>query len=52
MLNSISASWESTPTQTVEQDRIIAAIDLGTNSLHMVIVRIEPTLPSFSIIAR
>jgi exopolyphosphatase/guanosine-5'-triphosphate,3'-diphosphate pyrophosphatase len=51
MLNSISASWESTPTQTVEH-RIIAAIDLGTNSLHMVIVRIEPTLPSFSIIAR
>ncbi|MGI2905259.1 Ppx/GppA phosphatase family protein [Tolypothrix sp. VBCCA 56010] len=52
MLDSISASWESTPTQTVEQHRIIAAIDLGTNSLHMVIVRIEPTLPSFSIIAR
>ncbi|MBW4569386.1 MAG: Ppx/GppA family phosphatase [Tolypothrix carrinoi HA7290-LM1] len=51
MLNSISANWESTPTQTVEQ-RIIAAIDLGTNSLHMVIVRIEPTLPAFSIIAR
>lgn len=51
MLNSISASWESTPTQTVEH-RIIAAIDLGTNSLHMVIVRIEPTLPAFSIIAR
>jgi exopolyphosphatase/guanosine-5'-triphosphate,3'-diphosphate pyrophosphatase len=52
MLNSISASWESTPTQTVEQHRIIAAIDLGTNSLHMVVVRIEPTLPAFSIIAR
>jgi len=52
MLNSISASCESTPTQTVEQHRIIAAIDLGTNSLHMVIVQIEPTLPAFSIIAR
>ncbi len=51
-LNLVSASWESTPTQTVEQHRIIAAIDLGTNSLHMVIVRIEPTLPAFSIIAR
>ena len=51
-LNLVSASWESTPTQKVEQQRIIAAIDLGTNSLHMVVVRIEPTLPSFSIIGR
>ncbi|MGB3190071.1 MAG: Ppx/GppA phosphatase family protein [Limnoraphis sp.] len=34
------------------QDRILAAIDLGTNSFHMVIVKIDPTLPSFTIIAR
>jgi exopolyphosphatase / guanosine-5'-triphosphate,3'-diphosphate pyrophosphatase len=52
MVNLVSASWESFPTQTVDQHRIIAAIDLGSNSLHMVVVRIEPTLPSFSIIAR
>lgn len=52
MVNLVSASWESLPTQTVDQHRIIAAIDLGSNSLHMVVVRIEPTLPSFSIIAR
>ncbi|MBW4686719.1 MAG: Ppx/GppA family phosphatase [Komarekiella atlantica HA4396-MV6] len=52
MLNLVSASWESTPTQPVERHRIIAAIDLGTNSLHMVIVKIDPTLPAFSIIAR
>ncbi|ARV58551.1 exopolyphosphatase [Nostocales cyanobacterium HT-58-2] len=52
MVNLVSVSWESLPTQTVEQHRIIAAIDLGTNSLHMVIVQIEPKLPSFSIIAR
>jgi exopolyphosphatase/guanosine-5'-triphosphate,3'-diphosphate pyrophosphatase len=52
MVNLVSANWESLPTQTVEQHRIIAAIDLGTNSLHMVVVRIEPRLPSFSIIAR
>lgn len=52
MVNLVSASWESLPTQTVEQHRIIAAIDLGTNSLHMVVVRIEPRLPSFSIIGR
>lgn len=41
----ISASSE-------ERNRIIAAIDLGTNSLHMVIVRVDPKLPTFTIIAR
>ncbi len=35
-----------------EQDRILAAIDIGTNSIHMVVVRVQPTLPAFSIIAR
>ncbi|AFY35254.1 Ppx/GppA phosphatase family protein [Calothrix sp. PCC 7507] len=52
MLNLVSASSLSLPTQTVKRHRIIAAIDLGTNSLHMVIVRIDPSLPSFSIIAK
>ncbi len=33
-------------------DPIIAAIDIGTNSVHMVVVRIVPDLPAFSIIAR
>lgn len=46
-----SASW-NIPNPPANHQRIIAAIDLGTNSLHMVIVRIEPTLPSFTIIAR
>lgn len=32
--------------------QIIAAIDIGTNSIHMVIVRIEPSLPSFTVIAK
>jgi len=31
-------------------ERIIAAIDVGTNSIHMVVVRIQTSLPSFSII--
>ncbi|WP_199247735.1 Ppx/GppA phosphatase family protein [[Phormidium] sp. ETS-05] len=35
-----------------EQERILAAIDMGTNSLHMVVVRINPSLPAFTIIAR
>ncbi|MEH2284981.1 MAG: Ppx/GppA phosphatase family protein [Nostoc sp.] len=51
MLNLVS-SWESISTQPPKQHRIIAAIDLGTNSLHMVVVKIDPTLPAFSIIAR
>ncbi len=33
-------------------DPIVAAIDVGTNSIHMVIVRIFLQLPAFSIIAR
>ncbi|MEA5617941.1 Ppx/GppA phosphatase family protein [Cronbergia sp. UHCC 0137] len=52
MQNLISANWDQTPTQPIKQNQIIAAIDIGTNSLHMVIVKIEPTLPSFTIIAR
>ncbi|WP_138504368.1 Ppx/GppA phosphatase family protein [Nostoc sp. PA-18-2419] len=52
MQNLVSPSWESIPAQPVDQHRIIAAIDLGTNSLHMVVVKIDPTLPAFSIIAR
>ncbi|MGL5080398.1 MAG: HD domain-containing protein [Microcoleaceae cyanobacterium] len=39
------------PTSSRDQDRILAAIDLGTNSFHMVIVRIDPALPAFSIVA-
>ncbi|WP_370588046.1 Ppx/GppA phosphatase family protein [Trichocoleus sp. FACHB-591] len=37
---------------SAEQDRILAAIDIGTNSIHMVVVRVQPTLPAFSIMAR
>jgi exopolyphosphatase/guanosine-5'-triphosphate,3'-diphosphate pyrophosphatase len=32
--------------------KIIAAIDIGTNSIHMVVVQIDPSLPSFSVIAK
>jgi exopolyphosphatase/guanosine-5'-triphosphate,3'-diphosphate pyrophosphatase len=52
MLNLASASWESVKTSPVQQHRIIAAIDMGTNSLHMVVVKIDATLPTFSIITR
>jgi len=33
-------------------ERILAAIDVGTNSIHMVVVQIQPSLPAFSIITR
>ncbi|MCF4968423.1 Ppx/GppA phosphatase family protein [Nostoc sp. CMAA1605] len=52
MLNLVSADYLSVNTQVVKQHRIIAAIDMGTNSLHMVIVRIDPNLPAFTIIAK
>ncbi|MEJ1930625.1 Ppx/GppA phosphatase family protein [Nostoc sp. NIES-2111] len=52
MVNLVSSSWESVSTQPIQQHRIIAAIDMGTNSLHMVVVKIDPTLPAFSIISR
>ncbi|MFB8790481.1 MAG: Ppx/GppA phosphatase family protein [Potamolinea sp.] len=39
-------------TQDAEQDRILAAIDIGTNSIHMVVVQIKPALPAFTIIAK
>jgi exopolyphosphatase/guanosine-5'-triphosphate,3'-diphosphate pyrophosphatase len=32
-------------------DRLVAAIDIGTNSIHMIVVRINPHIPSFSAIA-
>jgi exopolyphosphatase / guanosine-5'-triphosphate,3'-diphosphate pyrophosphatase len=35
-----------------KEKQIIAAIDIGTNSIHMVIVEIEPSLPAFRVIAK
>ncbi|MCJ8278542.1 MAG: Ppx/GppA family phosphatase [Rivularia sp. ALOHA_DT_140] len=52
MVNSLRTTLEDIPAQKTESERIIAAIALGTNSVHMVIARIEPQLPSFSIIGK
>jgi len=41
----------SSPPQTVDPCTL-AAIDIGTNSVHMVIVRIDPQLATFTIVAR
>jgi exopolyphosphatase / guanosine-5'-triphosphate,3'-diphosphate pyrophosphatase len=40
------------PTLAPDQNRILAAIDVGTNSIHMVVTRIQPLLPAFTVIAR
>jgi exopolyphosphatase / guanosine-5'-triphosphate,3'-diphosphate pyrophosphatase len=40
------------PALPSDRDRILAAIDVGTNSIHMVVTRIQPLLPAFTIIAR
>lgn len=37
---------------TQGEDCTLAAIDIGTNSIHMVIVKIQPSLPAFTIVAR
>lgn len=36
----------------IDKERVIAAFDIGTNSIHMVIVKIDPSLPAFNIVAR
>ena len=52
MVNSAEKeSSVSISTAGVDQ-RILAAIDIGTNSIHMVVVRIKPALPAFTIIAK
>ena len=39
-------------TLPADQTRILAAIDVGTNSIHMVVTQIEPLLPAFTVIER
>ncbi|NEN88868.1 MAG: Ppx/GppA family phosphatase [Okeania sp. SIO3H1] len=40
------------PLRPDNREQILAAIDMGTNSLHLVVVKIDPTLPAFTIIDR
>ncbi|MEB3356285.1 MAG: Ppx/GppA phosphatase family protein [Synechococcales bacterium] len=44
-------SFQATPLHQ-NQERTLAAIDVGTNSIHLVVVQIQPELPSFNIIAK
>ena len=55
MINLVRDSKETVlnvPALGAAPDRILAAIDVGTNSIHMAVVRIQPALPAFTIIAR
>jgi exopolyphosphatase / guanosine-5'-triphosphate,3'-diphosphate pyrophosphatase len=52
MVNVVVESSTTIDSDRGSSDPIIAAIDIGTNSIHMVIVRIVTDLPAFSIIAR
>jgi exopolyphosphatase/guanosine-5'-triphosphate,3'-diphosphate pyrophosphatase len=55
MANSVvktQASFENFTSRVSETDRILAAIDIGTNSIHMVVARIQPTIPAFTIVGR
>ncbi|MBW4658662.1 MAG: Ppx/GppA family phosphatase [Drouetiella hepatica Uher 2000/2452] len=42
----------SEPSSDRRGDRILAAIDVGTNSIHMAVARIQPSIPAFTIVAR
>ncbi|MGI0492463.1 HD domain-containing protein [Alkalinema pantanalense CENA528] len=35
-----------------DRDYILASIDVGTNSIHMVVVKVQPAIPAFTIVAR
>jgi exopolyphosphatase / guanosine-5'-triphosphate,3'-diphosphate pyrophosphatase len=52
MVNAVVVESSSPIDSRGSTDPIIAAIDIGTNSVHMVVVRIVADLPAFSIIAR
>ncbi len=48
----MSADPLSVPASPAGVHPVLAAIDIGTNSIHMVVVRIDPRLPNFTIISR
>lgn len=50
--STIQESGVNSFTSMNEQDRILAAIDIGTNSIHMVVVRVHPAIPAFTIVAK
>lgn len=51
-IQKINKTLVSIPTMAVDHERTLAAIDVGTNSIHMVVVKVQPFLPAFTIIER
>ena len=51
LVPTLPAQW-SPNGQSLAIEPTLAAIDIGTNSVHMVVVKIQPTLPAFTIVAR
>jgi exopolyphosphatase / guanosine-5'-triphosphate,3'-diphosphate pyrophosphatase len=47
---SLSNSTARANASSDANSRILAAIDIGTNSIHMVVVKINPDLPAFNIV--
>ncbi len=53
MVNSIAKEkFVSSYPADEKRERTLAAIDIGTNSIHMVVVRVDPALPTFTIVAK
>jgi exopolyphosphatase/guanosine-5'-triphosphate,3'-diphosphate pyrophosphatase len=55
MINLVQLSKENLLQMSMpalKQEHILAAIDVGTNSIHMAVVKIQPDLPSFTILTR
>ncbi|AFZ47941.1 Ppx/GppA phosphatase [Cyanobacterium stanieri PCC 7202] len=50
--NNPSIAYQSLHSSRPLQDCTLGAIDIGTNSIHMVVVEINARIPSFSIIAK
>jgi exopolyphosphatase / guanosine-5'-triphosphate,3'-diphosphate pyrophosphatase len=51
-VSELTPTIQSSIQLSVKTEPVLAAIDLGTNSVHMVVVKIKPDLPAFTIVAR
>ena len=53
--NRLANDYASMPSREIGDtmsERVIAAVDVGTNSFHLVVVKIKPHIPAFKIIAQ
>ena len=52
MITSLNQKQQAFIPNNSISESILAAIDIGTNSIHMVVVKILPSLPAFTVITR